>query len=688
MNGYIVNIGMVDKADAVHSVEFKQGVNVITGKSSTGKSAMIEIFDYCMGSSENNIPHGEITKHGKWFFTVLKLEATFLILGRNYENDGRFIKTETSQPNVNEFNADFFDDTSYSIKNKLDFNVELGRHFGLTIEDIEEDTEDRQYRKNQAKKGRPTIRNIMPFMLQHQNLVANKHALFYRFDQKEKRDTTIEQFKIFMNFVNPEYFLLLQKEKDLDRQVRRLEKQIIDSKAKKEEYTQEIADILNIYNAITDRYIFNDKANPKEIYKNPNKYLSQLQTTPDIQRKTSSDGDEAITQLTEYEAEKNIIELELRQTKRELATVKSSIEIAKNSYTPLSEGNNSFETTVHNSSECKFCHNTNDDNFEIANELNDAINWLNKELAHSTYQIDTFESKKAQLEVKLSEIEPQYKLIKEKIHEIKQIEENLKNHVTSDNQANRQIGKLELALERISHIEILSDDELEKIKTELEEIRGRLKSEFNVESKLTQATRYINKQMNLIGQNFDFEKAYDPIKLKFSLDTFDLYHLTPDEQKVYLRSMGSGANWLYSHLSLFLALQRYFCDRGKESMIPPILFLDQPTQVYFPTNIKDNSTAFNAEEIAEKLDTVENLDEDIKSVTNIFYQLVLFCEETEKNTGIKPQVIVTDHADNLDFSILSTKTESDLFGAKVTFENLVIERWRDRGFIHPLNGED
>lgn len=185
MNGYIVNIGMVDKADTVHSVEFKQGVNIITGKSSTGKSAMIEIFDYCMGGLENNIPHGKITKYGKWFFTVLKLETTFLILGRNYESDGRFIKTETSQPNVNEFNASFFDDSAYLVKNKKDFNPELGRHFGLTIEDIEEDTEDRQYRTNQVKKGRPTIRNIMPFMLQHQNLVANKHALFYRFDQKE-----------------------------------------------------------------------------------------------------------------------------------------------------------------------------------------------------------------------------------------------------------------------------------------------------------------------------------------------------------------------------------------------------------------------------------------------------------------------------------------------------------------------
>lgn len=54
-----------------------------------------------------------------------------------------------------------------------------------------------------------------------------------------------------------------------------------------------------------------------------------------------------------------------------------------------------------------------------------------------------------------------------------------------------------------------------------------------------------------IGQHFEFEVSYRPINLHFSFETFDLYHLTPEKDKIYLRSMGSGANWLYSHVSLF-----------------------------------------------------------------------------------------------------------------------------------------
>lgn len=61
MKGYLKYIGLIDKRQKLHFVEFSTGVNVITGKSSTGKSAMIEIFDYCFGNSDYTVPEGVIT---------------------------------------------------------------------------------------------------------------------------------------------------------------------------------------------------------------------------------------------------------------------------------------------------------------------------------------------------------------------------------------------------------------------------------------------------------------------------------------------------------------------------------------------------------------------------------------------------------------------------------------------------
>ena len=142
--------------------------------------------------------------------------------------------------------------------------------------------------------------------------------------------------------------------------------------------------------------------------------------------------------------------------------------------------------------------------------------------------------------------------------------------------------------------------------------------------------------------------------------------------------MGSGANWLYSHVTLFLSLHKFFCSLGEQSLIPPILFLDQPSQVYFPTSIKDEKDEFNAEDIEQKKgkeinDTKsfeEKADEDLKAVTNLFNQLLSFCKTTFEETGIEPQIIVTDHADNLTLD------------NGVDFETLVNgRRWRKRGFI-------
>ncbi|ENR5391952.1 TPA: DUF3732 domain-containing protein [Providencia rettgeri] len=131
--------------------------------------------------------------------------------------------------------------------------------------------------------------------------------------------------------------------------------------------------------------------------------------------------------------------------------------------------------------------------------------------------------------------------------------------------------------------------------------------------------------------------------------------------------MGSGANWLYCHLSLFLSLQKLFCylDNCK---IPPILFLDQPSQVYFPS-IDNSDVKFEPENLSYK--DSDSLNHDINAVENFFNVIIDFCNTTLAETKCIPQIIISDHADNL-------KLSDDKI-----FEKYVVARWRDRGFIHP-----
>ena len=50
-------------------------VNIITGASKTGKSALVDIVDYCFGAGECKVPEGPIRRSVSWFGLRLQLES-------------------------------------------------------------------------------------------------------------------------------------------------------------------------------------------------------------------------------------------------------------------------------------------------------------------------------------------------------------------------------------------------------------------------------------------------------------------------------------------------------------------------------------------------------------------------------------------------------------------------------------
>ena len=87
MKCHISHLGVIDKYDNCHYISFQEGLNIITGRSSTGKSAIIEIFDYCTGNWENTVPEGVITENAHLYFVVLVAKGTQLVVGRTQEEN-------------------------------------------------------------------------------------------------------------------------------------------------------------------------------------------------------------------------------------------------------------------------------------------------------------------------------------------------------------------------------------------------------------------------------------------------------------------------------------------------------------------------------------------------------------------------------------------------------------------------
>jgi hypothetical protein len=659
MKSYIKHIGIIDKNNKTHSVEFTKGVNVITGRSSTGKSAMIEIFDYCMGSSEFNIPSGIITDETDIYFVVLAVKDIFLVLGRREYSRKIFLKEESLLPNINTINKEYFEDKYFS----NDFNVNLGRYFGLVINDVDEDKNVLKY--TGQKKGRPSIRNIIPYLLQHQNLIANKHSLFYRFDQKEKREQTIDQFKIFAGFVTQEYYILKQNLAESERTLKKFENEQKSIEQQTQFNAKRLDVLLQEYEAISGNKLFEE--NTAIILSNVANYVDKL-IAKDILIDENSD--KLIQNLFFLQKEYNILLAKKRKLIFKYKNIDASTRYAKQYKEEIQSESDKIEATLQ-SSKCPFCQEESKTISDEANQLEEAINWLNTELQKTPYLLDSFESDKNNINNEILEVDKNLKIIKVKINNLNNITKSLEANKSLNEQTLKTKLKIENLLESLIDREFQNLEEgIKNTKTDIKNYKKKLKNEFNVDKKIKEAESYINNEMKSIGNKFDFEKSYKPINLKFALDSFDLWHEKENGGKVYLRSMGSGANWLYSHLTLFLAIHKFFAYRNEESLIPSILFLDQPTQVYFPTSIKDNEVKFDAQKIEEKKgDKDSNLDEDMKAVTNIFNQFISYCKNTLKEIDIEPQIIITDHADNLTLD-------------GVDFEDLVNgRRWRKKGFI-------
>lgn len=665
MRAFIRHIGIVDHNDRIHAVSFGPGVNVVTGKSSTGKSALIEIFDYCFGSSDFTVPDGVITEHAETYFTVICVKKTNLVLARKRDSRNAFIKEELDESTVME--AQTFRDTYFSKDYFIpiaDYKKELGRYFGLQITDVDVSLEERRYRGNR-KSPTPSIRSFASFMLQHQNLVANKHAIFYRFDEKEKREQTIEHLKIFVGFADQTYFLKSQELHSLQAEQRSIELQIPRAAEVRKKAQENLHRALTEYSAISGAAL--EIESVEDVLRNPMRALENLRK---VKVTVVPLSDEHVKQRQECEHEKSRLIGGLRKSQQKLASIRSSISFAKDYIRDADAVSVPSEAELH-ASECPFCNTHHATVEREANRLNQAIEWLNEELRRSPYLIESFEEEGQKIIRDIELHRQSLRVVDEKIAIIEKQIADLENYRTQYELALKAKLQVEAVLEQmLDQRDKQVDERLADLKKKIEELKHFLKQHYNIDARLKQAEDSIQAIMSDLGERFEFEESYRPINLRFSLDTFDLWHEAAD-RKVFLRSMGSGANWLYCHLTLFLALHRYFCSLGDACCIPSILFLDQPSQVYFPS-VLDTGTEFDAAGLAkiEGEARKRSVDEDIQAVENLYSQLVRFCKETLAATGIEPQIIVTDHADNLQLE------------GGVEFESLVIgRRWRTRGFI-------
>ena len=153
----------------IRTVAFQRGrINVISGLSRTGKSAIIPIIDYCLGSRRCTIPTGVIREKTSWFGVLVSTsEGEKLFARREPEQqqatDDVYVQ-EATQVTVPEFLMK--NSTRDSVKQRLDA-LSMLTTLSFTCDDT-----------NSNGQGRPSFRDLAAFNFQPQNIVANPNVLF------------------------------------------------------------------------------------------------------------------------------------------------------------------------------------------------------------------------------------------------------------------------------------------------------------------------------------------------------------------------------------------------------------------------------------------------------------------------------------------------------------------------------
>ena len=157
-------------------------LNLITGSSKTGKSSLIPIIDYCLGSSKCAIPVNTIRDATAWYGVQIKTAHSRLLIARKDPGNQKMTSNAFFIEAENIELPQFIEAHNRNIEQIKERLNELS---GVSNIDFD------FYSTGRLDKYRTSIRDMAAFNYQPQNIVANPNALFYKADSFEHKSKLV-----------------------------------------------------------------------------------------------------------------------------------------------------------------------------------------------------------------------------------------------------------------------------------------------------------------------------------------------------------------------------------------------------------------------------------------------------------------------------------------------------------------
>lgn len=597
-------------------IGFKPGmVNLITGASRTGKSALIEIVDYCLGSSKCSIPgFGPIRRSAAWYgLLVQTVEGQKLMARRDPEDqeatDDYYLAEGVNLQIPSHIAKNTTRDSVKGLLTRLCELPQMSFDYGQT---------------GSGSKTRPTFSDMTSFVFQPQSVIANKNVMFYEASDAEHAKKLREVFPLALGAIDSDLMVKLHRLADARRDLERLKHKMEMLKSTFQDFAGEIRS--RYVAAIQLGVLAGDISDldNTDITTILRRLRDLCQTWSDEPFSRSRDSlyasSERLSELRRKHASINselaalrVRLLQLRELSMARSMSESTIGTERDRLAPVSwlSGRLTADT-------CPLCGGP---NHAPSSEL-DKLKRSVEEVENLWEGIEVIPP---MLDAEETEVRRQIEALDHSAQQIRLEIQGIERETNDDrNRKEREavfMGRLEQFLEAYdsSMAENSLSSDIGRLEDEIAELQGEVDPSSisqRKETALFQVSRFAQEYGSVMG----LESGSDLIQLDTSKLTIKV--INPEGRATWLDQIGSGANWLGYHVAALLALHELFI-RQSVPYVPNLLIVDQPSQTQFPDDTDEESQV-----------------EEIAAVANVFKAFSLAIEKTRKAL----QIIVTDHA--------------------------------------------
>jgi len=613
------------------------GLNIITGKSKTGKSAIIDIVDYCLGRGSFNIAEGFIRKRVAWFGLHLTKDGDEVFIARDNPGPGA---TTGSKVFIRRGVTDDYPSADEIAKNITAGSLKtfVTQYAGISENEHRPETGTRE----------PLTANIAHALFlcfQKQGTIASQDQLFHRMNEDFLPQAMKDTLPYFLGAVDEGHFQLLAELDALKKRLRLLEATEARRLQTIEVSRSRITRIVN---------------EGKRVGLIPAEYQAVDDTVFDFLTNVADTQVEAPGIIPDFGETIETLSGEQATLQRRLSELNQDLRAAKaflSDQTEFSKEANEQQARLQSiglykkddgdRSICPVCESS------LETQV-PAVSEMQMSLERVEAQLTAVHKESPHLQAHIVEIEQQ---IGAATDSLKTVQAELRNAISEDQNARasqnqliaraRFLGKVSDFVEITRPQEGGSDltEELAEVRKLVAAVQAKLNADETA-SRLETILNLVSRKMTDYSAMLELEHSGSSLRL-------DLKKLTvvadTEDGPIPLQRMGSGENWVGYHVLALLGIHWWL--RRRHRPVPGFLIFDQPTQAYYPPDVIEGDL--------EKI----GRDSDRRAVQNLFQLMSQACGEIEPNF----QLIVLDHAHLRD----------DWFG------EAIVEEWRGENALVP-----